>query len=131
METTPTLALSVRQPWAWFILYLGKDNENRTWRTKFRGPLWIHAAKGMTRAEYDYACRFAKHAVGHSGPIPRFEDLPRGGIVGRVDVTGCVSESVSRWFDGPHALVVANPKPCEFRPCRGALGFFRPDFSKP
>lgn len=130
MQTTPTLALSVRQPWAWFILHLGKDHENRTWRTKFRGPLWIHAAKGMTRAEYDHACRFASWIRGFP-KIPRFEDLPRGGIVGQVDVTGCVSESVSRWFEGPNALVVGNPKPCELRPCRGALGFFRPDFSKP
>jgi hypothetical protein len=124
--TEPTVAISIRQPWAWLILHAGKDHENRTWQTKFRGPLWIHAAKGMTREEYDWACRFAYFIAMCPVQIPRFEDLPRGGIVGRVDVIGCVSESQSFWFEGPHALVLANPEPVDFRPCRGALSLFRP-----
>ena len=37
-------ALTVRQPWAWAIIYGGKDLENRRWRTSYRGPL-IHASK--------------------------------------------------------------------------------------
>jgi len=32
-------ALMVRQPWAWAIIYSGKDVENRRWRTSYRGPL--------------------------------------------------------------------------------------------
>ena len=30
-------ALSIQQPWAWFIVNGYKDVENRTWSTKFRG----------------------------------------------------------------------------------------------
>ncbi len=37
-------ALTVRQPWAFAIARLGKDVENRTWNTTYRGPLAIHAA---------------------------------------------------------------------------------------
>ena len=37
-------ALSIRQPWAWLILHGGKDIENRTWATKLRGRVLIHAA---------------------------------------------------------------------------------------
>ena len=38
-------ALTVRQPWAHAVLYLGKTIENRTWPTAHRGPLLIHAAR--------------------------------------------------------------------------------------
>jgi uncharacterized protein DUF4326 len=37
-------ALTVRQPWAWAIAAAGKDVENRTWHTRYRGLLAIHAA---------------------------------------------------------------------------------------
>ena len=37
-------ALTVRQPWAELILRGRKPFELRTWRTKYRGPLVIHAA---------------------------------------------------------------------------------------
>lgn len=54
----PKLALSVRQPWAWAIIYAGKDIENRSWQAvnhglRQRGRIAIHAAKGMTRDEYE------------------------------------------------------------------------------
>ncbi|MCP4571454.1 MAG: hypothetical protein GY838_03810 [bacterium] len=35
--------LTIRQPWAWAIVYAGKFVENRTWSTWYRGPLLIHA----------------------------------------------------------------------------------------
>lgn len=37
-------ALTVRQPWAWAIAHGGKDIENRTWSSSYRGLLAIHAA---------------------------------------------------------------------------------------
>ena len=42
-------ALSVRQPWAWAIIHAGKDVENRTWGTRYHGPLLIHASKNYDR----------------------------------------------------------------------------------
>ena len=39
---TPRVALSVRQPWAWTLLFSGKDVENRTWSTRCRERIWIH-----------------------------------------------------------------------------------------
>lgn len=38
-------ALSVRQPWAWLLVHGIKDVENRTWATKYRGLLAIHAGQ--------------------------------------------------------------------------------------
>jgi hypothetical protein len=34
--------LTVRQPWEWAIEH-GKPVENRSWTTKHRGALWLHA----------------------------------------------------------------------------------------
>ena len=36
-------AITIKQPWAWAIIFAGKDIENRTWHTHDRGPLLIHA----------------------------------------------------------------------------------------
>ena len=38
------IAISIRQPWASLILKCGKDIENRSWPTKFRGRILVHAA---------------------------------------------------------------------------------------
>ena len=37
-------ALSIKQPWASLIAKGIKDVENRTWKTKFRGKVYIHAS---------------------------------------------------------------------------------------
>jgi hypothetical protein len=44
-------ALTVRQPWAWAIFH-GKPVENRSWATKYRGDLLIHARKQFDLAGY-------------------------------------------------------------------------------
>lgn len=38
-------ALTICQPYAELICTLEKRVENRTWPTRYRGPLWIHAGK--------------------------------------------------------------------------------------
>lgn len=125
-DKLPEFALSVRQPWAWAIIHAGKDIENRS-RPAIRnmgrctGPVAIHAAKGMTKEEYVDAYDFMR-SIGIL--CPPAGALYRGGIIGRVDVTKVVSDSPSKWFFGPMALVVANAKACEFVPSVGALGLF-------
>ena len=42
--------MSFWEPWAFGILNLGKDVENRPWGTKFRGWLGIQAAKRRLNA---------------------------------------------------------------------------------
>lgn len=116
-------ALSIRQPWAWLIIHGGKDIENRTWTTSYRGPLLIHAAKGMTQAEYRDAVLFA---LDRGVCVPDWHELKRGGIIGAVDLAHTVAFSSSPWFagNGHFGFVLRNPKPLPFHPCKGALGFF-------
>lgn len=135
-------ALTLRQPWAWMVVHGNKFIENRVWTTKFRGEFLIHAAKGMTREEYQVALDFAygvqpelrtfaiigSEALG--GPwskfIPDFEDLERGGIVGRAtlkDVLDPPKEQMGwqhGWrMEGQFGFVLENIRPVPFIPCRG------------
>ena len=126
-RTDRMIALSIRQPWAWLILHGGKDIENRTWPTKVRGRVLVHAGKGMTRNEWGDAWEFA-HG---SGAGPRgvdagltFDNIQRGGIVGSVEIVDCVNRSNSRWFVGDYGFVLRDPQVLPFTPFKGALGFF-------
>jgi hypothetical protein len=124
------LILSIRQPWAWLILHAGKDIENRKWSTRVRGRILIHAAKGMTRQEYEDGEMMARDAsirrpFVDGFEIPKAEALERGGIVGSVEIVDCVQQCESPWFVGRYGFVLRNPEPLPFRPMRGALGFFR------
>lgn len=124
-------ALSIRQPWAWAIVNVGKDIENRCWPTRFRGRFLIHAAKGCTQDEYIGARRFIMDALapeyrGKGIVFPGWKSMDRGGIVGIAELVDCVSASASPWFMGEYGFVLRNVEPLPFTPCAGALGFFRP-----
>lgn len=130
MDTSiPQFALSVRQPWAWCILHAGKDIENRSWGTRMRGPIALHASSGLTRAEFE-DCLATVHGISEQHPfpagitMPSIEQLHRGGIVGVVEIVDSVQHSESPWFFGKYGLRLANPRPVEFVPVKGALGFF-------
>lgn len=128
MTRQPEFALSIRQPWAWLITHAGKDIENRDWRTTFRGPVLIHASRGMTRDEFDAAAIFCS-GLDHEIPFPLFDQLKKsecGGIVGQAEIVDCVTQSGSPWFCGHYGFVLKNAKPLPFQPCKGALGFFKP-----
>ncbi|MFM0226164.1 ASCH domain-containing protein [Paraburkholderia dipogonis] len=106
-----------------------KDVENRSWPTKFRGRVLIHASKGMTRAEYEDVKDFIFMGLGIPPEIrlPPREALARGGIVGIVTITDCVSSARQRspWhIDGAFGFQIADAKPLPFVECKGALGFF-------
>src|SRR5262245_8471910 len=110
-------ALTIRQPYAWLIVAGHKDVENRSWSTKYRGPLLIHAG-----------------VQPHSNPLNDIEErygvripssvLQFGGVIGCVDLIAVTTASPSPWFDGPYGFVLANPRSVAFTPCRGLQRFF-------
>uniref|UniRef100_A0A193SBM5 ASCH domain-containing protein n=1 Tax=biofilter metagenome TaxID=1070537 RepID=A0A193SBM5_9ZZZZ len=136
------MCISIRQPWAWLIVRPDlagearaqgaangelKDIENRTWPTRYRGPLLIHAAKGMTRAEYEDAQDPLYHAGGPVITLPAFDQLQRGGIVGVAALVDCVPPALreSWWhMDSQFGHRLAGVRPLPFFPCKGALGIF-------
>jgi hypothetical protein len=126
--STPDLAvaLSIRQPWAWLIVNGHKDIENRTWPTRFRGRVLIHAGATMTRADYEACCLFIAD-MRTSWRLPAYDVLRKecGGIVGEATVVDCVWKSASPWFVGDYGFELMGQRVLPFRPCKGALGFFK------
>ena len=69
--------ITIKQPWATLIAEGYKEYEFRTWRTKFRGEILIHAGKGIDKEA-----------------LKRFEHLnleyPSGVIIAKSKITDCV-----------------------------------------
>lgn len=134
-------ALSLRQPWAWAVLNLGKHVENRRWSTVFRGDFLIHASKGMTKAEYYDCLEFCREVAGAHviSVFPPLGALERGGIVGAASLVRVIEPCTGRcWESGKDCgtehgwhmpdqygfvleRVRSSPR---FVACKGELGFF-------
>lgn len=73
--------LTIRQPWATLIMQGDKRFEFRSWQTKYRGELLIHAGKGIDKEAVN---RLEKY-------LPK--DLPLGKILGKVTLVDCIRMS--------------------------------------
>ncbi|MCS4265946.1 ASCH domain-containing protein [Serratia sp. BIGb0163] len=118
-------AISIRQPWAWLIVNGYKDIENRTWNTKFRGQVLIHASAAKpSKEDMAIAANILFKLRGWSRHFPDRDSFYRGGIVGVATITDCVNESGSPWFFGPVGFQLADAHELPFRPMKGRLSFF-------
>ena len=81
-------AITVRQPWAWAIIYGQKDVENRTRNIagSYRGPVVIHAGKSLDPEEFGSAVD-ALDVIGVTRPAGRVKDLGFGVALGTADLT--------------------------------------------
>ena len=73
--------LTIKQPWATLIMQGDKRFEFRSWQTKYRGELLIHAGKGIDKQAMK---RLAKY-------LP--ENIPFGKILGKVKLVDCIKMS--------------------------------------
>ena len=116
-------ALSIRQPWAWLIAKGIKDGENRTWKTNYRGLIYIHAGTKFDDEGYEIACEILK--THHPNiEIPAKNEFYKGGIVGMADIIDCVEYLNSPWFFGPHYFIFKNQNEIAPYKCKGRLGLF-------
>jgi hypothetical protein len=93
-------AITVKQPWGELIASGAKRVENRTWRTHYRGPLLIHAAKNRHRP---------------------------GEIVAIADLIDCVRLEDAKHLDfaeGPWCWLLSNIRRLEPIPCEGKQRLF-------
>ena len=112
-------ALSIRQPWAHLITHGLKPVENRTWSTKVRGEILIHASKGFDRAGYEWVRENFPEIY-----LPQPHEFERGGIVGSANLYDVTTAASSPWFSGPFGFCLDKGKPLPFVPMLGRLGFF-------
>ena len=141
--------LSVRQPHAFLICAGIKPVENRTWSTKYRGPLLIHAGKAKeTPGGRSFAFRALRHRFGMGDAEARRvygRWAARGAVIGHAELYGCVrgpiepagqplggeadlGTDLSAWFSGPVGFLLRDTgffaAPI---PSRGRLSLYRPD----
>ena len=76
----------------------------------------------MRRSEYEEAKNLVPFRWRNK--LPAYEDLPRGVIIGVVEIVDCVTESKSPWFLGDYGFVLKNQRPVKPIPCSGALSFW-------
>lgn len=137
--------LSVRKPWGYLIIYGSKKVENRTWGTKYRGPLYIHSSTKwdprslnpfhmFTRLQYQKIHKDAMQSIATMDDA----DVIGGVLLGCVDLVGCAksapdkrfnAEEFSMWGEaGKWHWFIENPrafmKPI---PVKGSLGIFKRD----
>lgn len=88
-------AISLWQPYAQLMVIREKGNETRSWPTNFRGTVAIHAAKTDPEAVYKLLPAEIVMAIYEAlerhgfGPLDT-EALPRGAVIGTVDIVGCL-----------------------------------------
>jgi hypothetical protein len=82
--------LTVQQPAAGAIVALGKDVENRTWETKYRGPVAIQASAAPMPAGHPF-WRFEPYRIAQHAASPEARDQLHvlGAIVAVVDLIDC------------------------------------------
>ena len=126
--------LSFKQPFAWLITHGYLMLDDRTWGTAYRGPILIHASKGLYEVYYDYL------KANTDIPLPAKEELAYGGVVGIADLVLCsrpdaLPERTSRQhraqFRGVNSrhygFLFEQARSVPFMPCAGKLGIFEVD----
>jgi hypothetical protein len=83
-------ALTVLQPWAQLLVFGVKRYETRSWKTKHRGPLLIHAGRVFPDAARELCAREPFRSVLALGGIKSPSDLPRGVLLGTITLEDCL-----------------------------------------
>lgn len=130
-------ALSLKQPFAWLIANSYLLVDDRSWGTQYRGPILIHASKGL----YEEYYRHIK--LNTDIPIPDKDKLEYGGVVGIAKLVFCgkpdelhagLSREQRAHFGGVHpeyyGFLFAQATPLPLLPCAGKLGIFELDVDK-
>lgn len=120
-------AITVKQPWAWAIIHARKNIENRSWATRHRGPIMIHA--GSDRREYDRINPDAFESC-FGVALPPKSQLTFGAIIGQATVIECYTwddlpdEHDSPWAFGPWCWVLSEARSIAPIPMPGQLGLW-------
>ncbi len=70
--------ITVKQPWASLIALGDKKLETRSWATKYRGPIAIHAGKTVDKKAFQY--ELIRQALSEHG-ITDWRELPTGAVI--------------------------------------------------
>jgi hypothetical protein len=91
--------LSLYPEWAWAIVYAGKDVENRSWRTSYRGTLLIHASSKRSSHAAMESARSLLCERSKLRPKDLPDEFPSSAILGAVELVDCVADAQSPWAE--------------------------------
>lgn len=141
--------ITLWQPWATLIALGHKKYETRSWSTKYRGRLIIHAAKRPVVP--DEIAKISDDSVGQlEYSYLKSIDYPLGGIVAACELTDCLAmvnthsltllessvaissikpleKVVGDWQFGRFAWALKDVRPCETIPFKGGQGLRKID----
>src|SRR5262245_21130505 len=104
--------LTVLEPWASGIVFGTKRIENRTWRTRYRGPLLIHAGRSRRYLDGTLPEDWQRLVPG----LRSFDELRFGYVIGVVELIDCVAGAAvagQLWAEGPWCWLLGSVQPIE------------------
>jgi len=103
--------LTIKSPWAQYIFRSGKDIENRSWKTNYRGPMLIHTSNNPKSSESGMIM----------GIVELFDCQPPGNLL----------TSGNKWaINGFYHWIFKNPREFKIKiPVKGKLNLWDYDFS--
>lgn len=93
--------ISLLQPWATLVVIGAKQIETRSWNTKYRGEILIHASAGKNKRYRDIMSDFKQEFFALQ--LPDYGSLPFGAVIGKVNLveTAPSNHFVSLFGDNP------------------------------
>lgn len=136
-------ALTLTQPWATLVVIGAKRIETRSWGTKYRGRLAIHAAKSYPRWARNLAVQEPFFTVLHQAGYPP-AGLYLGCVIATAELVACWRVPVNWWTPeqrtevglsdlelafgdftpGRYLWFLKDVQPLEPVPARGSLGLW-------
>lgn len=123
-------ALTILQPWAEMIARGLKRIENRTWPTHYRGPLAIHAGKGMGWMKREDPLLWPER---FGVEMPKAAELTFGAIIAVAELVDCVPIDElppeledHAWASGPWCWILEDVRRTEPIACAGFLSLWTP-----
>ena len=89
--------ITLTQPWASLVAIGAKQIETRSWSTRYRGPLAIHAAAGGYVDDYIEMKIEPFYSALVAGGIPNRLYLPLGGVLAICDLVDCFRFDGDTW----------------------------------
>lgn len=105
--------------WAWAVIHGRKRIENRTWTTRHRGRLWIHASSKLRQPTPEDMILL------HD--LPDLQQLVTGAIIGHVslvDVLTIHEAKGNEFASGPFCWLLSEPTPIEPVLCPGQMALW-------
>ena len=101
--------ISIKHPWAFLICSGIKDIENRTWPTKFRGRVLVHASATPHK---NWVEKIKVIPGAWNKLSNKQKDYQYGAMIGSVEIVDCIINHESIWAEKTTQILTNNNEVC-------------------